>query len=412
MINTQNIITVAKREYLTVVKKRSFWLSTLLLPLFIVIVGFVSGYSGQQAEKKFEEIKQFDKETRILILDETNSLTDEFFNTSEVFAKIENKDLGIEEIKQGNAEAFFYYPEGIFSGDEKVQVYRENENIIENNSYNSTAISVITQSIFEKLTPEQLVVAQGNISADVVAYEDGQIKDSDFTRLIVPGVAVIIYFLMVVFGMNYLLSSVSEEKESRMIEILLTSISSKSLLIGKLIGLLGVIFTQMLLLAGFAVVGIIIVKNQINIPFSFSDLVFDPVQIVYALFCIAFGFLVLANIMVGVGSAMPSLKEAQSFSSIFMILTIFPMYFAGILLTDPDSTLAKVLSFIPITAPLVLLFRNAFNVLTPLEMVVSLVVLVIQLVVSVYLAVKLFEIGSLEYKEKISLKRVRNIVKN
>jgi hypothetical protein len=51
-------------------------------------------------------------------------------------------------------------------------------------------------------------------------------------------------------------------------------------------------------------------------------------------------------------------------------------------------------------------------VLTPLEMVVSLVVLVIQLVVSVYLAVKLFEIGSLEYKEKISLKRVRNIVKN
>jgi ABC-2 type transport system permease protein len=205
---------------------------------------------------------------------------------------------------------------------------------------------------------------------------------------------------------------VSEEKESRMIEILLTSISSRSLLIGKLIGLLGVILTQMLLLSAFAVIGFMIVKSQINIPFSFSDLVFDPIQIVYAVLCIILGFLVLASVMVGVGSAMPSLKEAQSFSSMFMILTIFPLYFAGILVSDPDSTLAKVLSFVPITAPLVLLFRNAFNVITPLEMGLSLVALIVQLIISVYLAVKLFEIGSLEYKEKISLDRVWKVIKD
>jgi ABC-2 type transport system permease protein len=82
------------------------------------------------------------------------------------------------------------------------------------------------------------------------------------------------------------------------------------------------------------------------------------------------------------------------------------------LLTDPDSSLAKILSFVPITAPLVLLFRNAFNVLTPIEMILSLVVLFVQVVVSVYLAVNLFEIGSLEYKEKISLNRVWEVIKN
>jgi ABC-2 type transport system permease protein len=393
MINIQNIKTVAKREYFTVVKKKSFWLSTFLLPLFIIVVGFVSGYSSQQAQERFEEVQEFGKGTQILILDETDKLTDEFFNTSEVFEQAESKESGIEKIKEGSAEAFFYYPGGIFTGEEQVQVYRQNENIIENSSYNSTATSIITQAVLSELTQEQLAVAQGNITAEVTAYENGQIKEGDFTRLIVPGLGVIIYFLMVVFGMNYLLSSVSEEKESRMIEILMTSISSKSLLIGKLIGLLGVIFTQMLLLGGFAIVGLVIVGDQLPIDISLSNLVFDPIQIAYAIFCIIFGFLVLANVMIGVGSAMPSLKEAQSFSSIFVILTIFPMYFAGILLTDPDSTLAKVLSFVPITAPLVLLFRNAFNVLTP------------------YLAVKLFEIGSLEYKEKISLGRVWRVIK-
>jgi ABC-2 type transport system permease protein len=412
MINLQNIITVAKREYFTIVKKKSFWISTLLLPLFIVIVGFVSGYSSQQAQEKFEEVQKFDKGTMILIFDKTGRITDEFIDNSEVFQTTDSKETGILKVKEGKAEAFFYYPEGIFTGDDQIQVYRQNENIIENSNYNSTAISIIAQSVLNELTPEQLAAAQGNISAEVIAYEDGQVKEGDFTRLIVPGLGVIIYFFMVVFGMNYLLSSVSEEKESRMIEILLTSVNSKTLLLGKLIGLLGVIFTQLLLLAAFAFLGLIIVGNQIPIEISFSDLVFDPVQIAFAVLCVIFGFLVLANAMVGVGSAMPSLKEAQSFSSIFVILTIFPMYFAGILLTDPDSSLAKILSFVPITAPLVLLFRNAFNVLTPIEMILSLVVLFVQVVVSVYLAVKLFEIGSLEYKEKISLNRVWEVIKN
>jgi ABC-2 type transport system permease protein len=411
MINIQNIITVAKREYFTVVKKKSFWISTLLLPVFILVVGFVSGYSSQQAQESMEEVKEFDEGTRILVLDETGTIKEEFYKSSEVFEQIESKGDGIEEVKQANVEAFFYYPVGIFTGEEKVEVYRQNENIIENSNYNSTAVSIINQSVLSELTPKELAVSQGSISAEVIAYENGQVKEGDFTRLIVPGLGVIIYFLMVVFGMNYLLSSVSEEKESRMIEILLTSISSKSLLIGKLIGLLGVIFTQLLLLAAFALVGIVGVRNQLPIDISLSDLLFDPIQIGFAILCVIIGFLILANVMVGVGSAMPSLKEAQSFSSIFIILTVFPMYFAGLLLTDPDSSLAKTLSFVPITAPLILLFRNAFNVLTPLEMVLALIALVVQLVVSVYLAVKLFEIGSLEYKEKISLERVWGVIR-
>jgi ABC-2 type transport system permease protein len=412
MINIKNIITVAKREYFTIVKKKSFWISTLLLPLAIIVIGYISGYSSQQAQKNFEEVKQFDKGTQILILDETKNLPDVFFDNSEVFIRAKDKNTAIEEVKNNQVDAFFYYPEGIFTGNNQIEIYRQNENIIENSSYNAAAISIISQSVLSDLTQEQLAVTQGSISAEVTAYENGQIKEGDFTRLIVPGLGIIIYFLMVVFGINYLLSSVSEEKESRMIEILLTSISSRSLLIGKLIGLLGVILTQMLLLSAFAVIGFMIVKSQINIPFSFSDLVFDPIQIVYAVLCIILGFLVLASVMVGVGSAMPSLKEAQSFSSMFMILTIFPLYFAGILVSDPDSTLAKVLSFVPITAPLVLLFRNAFNVITPLEMGLSLVALIVQLIISVYLAVKLFEIGSLEYKEKISLDRVWKVIKD
>jgi ABC-2 type transport system permease protein len=406
-----NIITVAKREYINIVKKRSFWISTLFLPLFIILIGFISSYSSQQAQENFEEVEEFDSGTRILILDDTNNLTDEFFNSSEVFIKVEDKDNAIDQVKQEDAEAFFYYPENLFTENEQIEIYRQNDNIIENSGYNSAAIAIISQSVLSQLTPQQKAATQGTLTANVTAYEQGQVKDSDLTRLIVPGLGVVIYFLMVVFGINYLTSSVSEEKESRMIEILLTSISSRELLIGKLIGLIGVIVTQMLLLTVFAVIGIMLVKNQINIPISLSDLVFDPIQIVYAALCIVLGFLILASIMVGVGSAMPSLKEAQSISSSFMVFTIFPLYFAGTLFSDPDSSLAKILSFVPITAPLVLLFRNAFNVISPLEMILSLISLLIQLIFSIYLAVKLFEIGSLEYKEKIRLDRVWKVIK-
>ncbi len=402
MIRLNKALKVAKREYLNVVTKKSFWISTFLFPIFIFAVSFVSGYSSQQAEENLESIKDFDNETTILIFDETGEFGEDFFKDNKVFQKVKDKEAGLKEVKRNRAEALFIYPEGLFEGKSKIQIYRQHKNVIENSNYNATAQALIKQQILAELTPQQRLVYTGDIGTEVTAYKDGRKQETNFGRFVVPAFAIIVYFLMVVFGMNFLLSSVSEEKESRMMEILLTSLSPRGLLIGKLIGLIGVIFTQIGLFAFFAFAALKFGESQL--PFAIPEIVLDPLQISYAVLCIVLGFLILANVMIGVGSAMPTLKEAQSFSSIFIIMAMFPLYTVGILVSNPEGDMATILSYVPITAPLILLFRNAFNVLPPIEMGLSLVVLLIQFILSMFLAVKLFEFGSLEYKEKIDFK--------
>jgi ABC-2 type transport system permease protein len=366
------------------------------------VISFVSGYSSQQAEENLESVREFGNETTILIYDETEEFGKDFFENNKVFKEVSNKEVGIKEIKENKAEAFFTYPEGLLEGKSKIQIYRQHKNVIENNNYNATAQALIKQQIMSELTREQRFVYQGELETEVTAYQGGEKQNTNFGRFIVPAFAILVYFLMVVFGMNFLLSSVSEEKESRMMEILLTTISPKSLLVGKLIGLIGVIFTQIGLFALF--VFLALKFGESRLPFAIPEIVLDPLQISYAILCIVLGFLILANVMIGVGSAMPTLKEAQSFSSVFMILAMFPLYIVGILISNPEGGIATILSYVPITAPLILLFRNAFNVLPPVEMGISLLVLLIQFILSVFLAVKLFEFGSLEYKEKIDFK--------
>jgi ABC-2 type transport system permease protein len=408
-MNRNKLFAIVKREYLAVVKKKSFWLATLFMPLFIVLVSFLSGYSSQQAGEKFEDLEKDIENQQILILDESELLSTEIYK-SETFNKAESKEEGIKEIRNENFDAFFYYPEALNEDPETVvEVYHKHKNIIENQQYGSIAQNLIQSSISSEIPPQKLTLLQQGVSTELNAYQDGELKELNFGRFLIPGAAIILYFIFLSFGMNYLLASVSEEKESRMIEILLSTVKTKTLISGKIVGLLGVIFTQMILLGLLGYVAVQFLNTDfasLPIPIDFGSIDIDPLQLTLSLTYIVLGFIVLANIMVGVGSAMPTLKEAQSFSSIFIISAIFPIYLAGLFISEPNGFLAQLFSYLPLTAPLILLFRNALDVLTNWEIVTTILGLLIQVVLSWFIAIKLFEIGALEYKNKLNLKNI------
>lgn len=394
-MNLSRAALVAKREYTKVVRKPLFWVSTLALPIFIIVVSLISGITADSAETRLEEL--VGEAQGILVLDQAGVIVPELIDGP--LQTVEDFDQGLAEVTAGNTDALVVYPENVLT-DYQIQVYGQDKGLLSSSIYDGLAESLLKRSILTQLEDDSAAALSAGYSVEFVGFENGEEVNTGFERLIVPLVSVIIYFVLIIFSTSYLLMSVSEEKENRMIETVLSILKPSELILGKIIGQIGVVFTQLIVLAGLSALALSMMN--LNLPIDLGQLDISIGQIIGAIFYTITGFFIMASIMVGVGAAMPSYKEASSFSSVFMIASIFPLYLSAAIIAEPSGTIAQVFSYIPITAPMVLIFRNALGELSSLEFIISSIILVVFAIGSYWLAFKLFEFGSLQYNSRVS----------
>ncbi len=410
-------LIIAKREYIKVIRKPAFWLATLFFPIFIVAVSLISGLSAANAEEAFEKGSLNAKE--ILVIDKSNYIKKDVIK--EPFKLFNNESEAIELVKQSKVDAAIIYDESL-EKTKQIKIYAVDKGLFFQSRFNQDAVNLLKEGILNELNDKQKIDAyKADYNINVTSYNEGEKVTVGFESLILPGTFLILYFVLTMFASSYLLLSVSEEKENRVMEILLSSVKPKELIGGKIIGLLCIIITQIIILTILSLIGLIFVglillsqvnpssltssANPTNIPaFNLTNLNINPIQILLGVVYTILGFFIMACAMVGVGAAMPTYREAQNFSVPFVLLSILPMYFITIILTEPNGTVAKIFSYFPFSASFVLLFRNGLGVLSTGEIVLSIVVLLIYSYLFFVLAFKLFEFGSLEYGKRISFK--------
>lgn len=392
------LVIIAKREYLQVVKKPSFWITTLLFPLLFIVLSIVSALSSQSAEARLEQLA---KEAKgIYIVDQGGILNKDLIQPPFEFAP--NTEVATQAVREGKYDAAIIYPAD-FATSLKIEIKVNSKGIFSDGAYNEGAVNLVKQSILSTVAkPELIAVFNSQYNVTTQSFKNGEEIKTGFEAFIVPGIAVIIYFILVTFATSLLLQSVSEEKENRMIETILSIVTPRQLIWGKIIGQLSIVLTQMALLLVFAVVGLLIWSRSNTLDLTAVSI--TPAQIIWALFFTICGFLLNANIMVGVGAAMPTFREAGNLSSVFIIAAMIPVYLVANIIAEPSGTVATFLSYFPFTAPMILLFRNSLGELSSLEMIVGPVVCLVYVAVSFVLAFKLFEFGALEYNNKISFR--------
>jgi ABC-2 type transport system permease protein len=397
------IFIVAKREFFKVVKKRTFWLTTLLFPVFIVVISLISGLSAQATEDLGKKLRE--EENDIIIVDDSGLVNKEVYKDYYQFE--ESKETQLERVKTAEIDALIYFPDDLTT--EKLEIYIQDKGLFSNTRFDFEGQEILKQSILLNLPQELSSLVNKAPESDVTVYSKGEVVDASFNRFIVPAVFTAIYFTLTMFATSYLLMSVSEEKENRIIEIVLSTVSPKQLVWGKILGQVAVVITQVAVLMALSVVALILISKVggASIPIDLSQVVVTPLQIIVSLAIVILSFLTIAGVMVGAGAIMPTYKEAQGLSTVFVILAVAPLYFFTILLAEPSGTIAKVLSYVPLTSGLVLIFRSSLNALEPIEIVLGLGALVIYAYLSLVLAHKLFEIGSLEYGKRLGLKEIR-----
>jgi ABC-2 type transport system permease protein len=401
-------LIVANREYLRVVRKPTFWISTLLFPVMLVVIVLISGLSSMSLEETQTKVQ--DDLKNLVIIDQSGLINDTVVEQAG-YRFSDNVDESIEQVKNDQLSGVIIYPEN-FIQTKEIKIYGKDLGLLNNQAYGNIAQGLVQASTLASVTNPELAAAfNTTFNYELEAYKEGQKVEAGLEKFIVPFVAVIIYFVLTTFATSYLLLSVSEEKENRAIEIVLSAIKSNQLILGKIIGLVGVVLTQVLLLMALSIVALIVLQNNLQIPIDFSKVDITIWQIIAAIFYAFMSFFVIACTMVGVGAAMPNYKDANSFSAIFIMLSVLPLYFITAIIANPSGPLAVALTYVPFANGIVLLFRSTFGVLDGTETILSAILMIIYALIALVVSFRLFEFGSLEYGRKISFKEAAKAVR-
>jgi ABC-2 type transport system permease protein len=228
-------------------------------------------------------------------------------------------------------------------------------------------------------------------------------QQDQWYNILVPMVAGIMFFIVVMTSGGYLLQAVVEEKENRTMEILVTSVTPTQLMAGKIIGNIGVGLTQLFVWIIFSWVGLFIAGRFFPVVQNIS---ISTDYIAVLLLVLLPSFVMVAAIMAAIGATMTEAKEAQQVSSLFSLPMMIPYYLASTIIMNPNGALATFLSYFPITAPITLIMRMGFTVIPTWQIALNIAILILFAIFAIWFAGKAFRMGMLRYGKKLSFKDV------
>ncbi len=418
-----NILLILKHEYFTRVTKKSFIIMTLLGPILIaVFYGSIAAIAISQFNTNNVE--------KIAIYDPQNALNNE---------TIDNKSYEFGYVKDASAARDSIRTEAIYG-----------MLIINNNKGDS--IELITKksiSINDRQTLKELIADQlfnnnlksnglsknkvDSLKVDIILTDnslDGKTNGTETKSVVGYAGALIIYMFIFLYGVM-IMRGVTEEKNNRIVEIIVSAVKPFQLMMGKILGVAMVGLTQFL--AWIVLSGLLVTVLSIAIGFQHIDtaqLAAVPTQMpsggsvfmngfleqfhslnIFKLltgFVIFFlgGFLLYSALFAAIGSAVDSDTETQQFMFPVSMPLVFGLIIAQVaVFKDPNSPLAYWCSMIPFTSPVVMMVRLPFDV-SWTQIAVSAILLFGTFFLVVWMAAKIYRIGILSYGQKASYKQM------
>lgn len=436
-------LLILKREYLTRVKKKSFIIMTLLVPLMMAALTILPTYLAMMDDKEERTIAVYDPTGLILNQLESNEYTKFHYIPEQEYQAL-RKDF-----KSGNYYAVLHIPTNILTisraemisdkqitFDIKNMVTRRIENIIEGEK-RKQVISEIGVPDLEK----KLASTKTDIKVETIKLgEEGEAVKSSTEIAMAIGYAAgfIIYMFVFIYG-TMVMRGVMEEKSNRIVEVIISSVKPFQLLFGKVIGIGLVGLTQ---IAIWVVLSVVIAtgataflggdsaETVAQAQSIMADQAMNPMAqsaaaepnvvlevlgmignlnialIVFSLFFYFIcGFILYASLMGAIGSAVDSDEDAQQ----LMLPVTMPLIFSIIILfavaKNPEGPLAFWASMIPLTSPVTMMVRIPFGI--PVwEIVLSMALLLGTIFGTIWMAGKIYRTGILMYGKKVNLKEI------
>jgi len=429
-------ILILKREYLTRVKKKSFIVMTLLVPIMMAALTILPTYLAMMDDKEERTIAVYDPTALVLNRLESNEYTKFHYIPEPEFQELSKN------FKAGKYYAVLHIPENLLTTNRAEmisdkQVTFDIKNMVTRRIENIIVINETGVPDLEK----KLAATKTDITVDTIKLgEKGQAVKSSTEIAMAIGYAAgfLIYMFVFIYG-TMVMKGVMEEKSNRIVEVIISSVKPFQLLFGKIVGIGLVGLTQIViwLVLGTAITtgvtafvgsgsseAMTQAQNIMNSPAVGQVTVSAPVQqnkvveiiqlvgnlnlplIVFALFFyFVCGFILYASLMGAIGAAVDSDEDAQQ----MMLPVTLPLIFSIIILfavaKNPEGPLAFWASMFPLTSPVTMMVRIPFGI--PVwQIVLSMALLLATIFGTIWMAGKIYRTGILMYGKKVTLKEI------
>jgi ABC-2 type transport system permease protein len=403
-------LTIIKKEYKMIVKKKSFLISTILTP--IIMAGFI--FLPMLITKVGRGIKN------IAIADLSGMIQTEFIQKSQKVQKtlkfhaVESKNqtrdnlIGVykKKILDKEVDGFLLIPKEI-KKTRQISFFALNISDFETNKYIGSAVQkIISRQILDEqqIDPEIVEEATRSINFETFKVKKDRVTkaSSGMEYLMSIFMLTILFSIIMAYG-QLIMRGVLEEKSNRIIEILISSTNTRSLFYGKIIGigLAGLTQVALWILIGF------IFFSQTSFDINENILSFISLELaIYFVIFFILGYFMYSILFSLVGASVNTDQEAQQFAAPITYLLIIP-FILGIMVTqNPNSVPVVIASLFPLFSPTLMFMRIGVAIPSFFQILLSIILCILTIMFMAWLGAKIFRTGLLMYGKKPSIKEI------
>ncbi len=367
---------VLKNELLTTIKRKSFLITLLMLPLVGMVFILVTGNSDRSSgiTDLISNMTTSQEEVLVIgLLDETKNITripDDLLDQIKLYATSASAEL---DLNSGAIKAFFLIPDDYVQKGEII-VYRPDFNPLSAGNDNYLIENLINSALLSE-NPEIMGLVNGypNFKTEVLSPEPQRDPESQLTFFL-PYIVTLLFYVVILSSSSMMLNSVTNEKTNRVMEILLTSITPMQLLSGKIIalGMVGLLHT--IVWSGTGLLVLRLSGRSLSLPEAFQL----PTSIlVWGVIFFILGYLLYASLMAGAGALVSNIKEASQATTLMVIPMVIPLALLSPIIDKPNGTLAVILSLFPFTSPVTMMTRLAAGNVPFWQILISIMLLLV-----------------------------------
>ncbi|WP_263379001.1 ABC transporter permease [Granulicella paludicola] len=401
--NLQNIWLIAKREYTERVRTKAFIISTVLIPA--LMGGGVFGVAA---------ITRHSKTTShiAIMASEPQPARD----LKQELEHGEDTSMAVDLVAPGNGETLSReiagkqidgYLEIIQTPDSDGALHRPVFNFTPRSSADIATSDSIKSALQTVMTREYL--AAHHVSAEEakalldpakvnVIESNGRHADSKQSFYVAYTLFFLMYMVVLLYGMN-VARSIIEEKTSRIFEVLLATIKPDELLAGKILGVGSVGLTQV----GIWMAAALLFATQAG---AMSGITINATQIIFFIIYFTLGYALYSSVAAALGAMTNSEQELQQLNMFLMMPLFLCMGMLPVLITSPNSLLARIVSQIPFCAPLLMNFRISIAMPQPWEIALSIGLIVVSIFAVLWISSRIYRVGILMYGKKPNLPEI------
>jgi ABC-2 type transport system permease protein len=409
----KKIFAVARWEFVEKIKTRSFIISLILTPIIIITFSVIPAFLADEELENTKVIGVIDTEGNYFkgIRNFLEQYTIRNHQPSYVIVNLYKEGIELSELKRiadsilikGNIEGYLM----IYPGDSPAVEYRsmQSGNLRDTKRlekafnhvkyYNNLSSTGLDSAVIDSALSDTEL-------REVKLDEYGSESETGFLEVFFTSLIfiVLLAFLILSSG-GMLIRSLVEEKSNRLIEILVSSCTPGELLTGKILGLSSLALMQILI---WTFIGLALTGNHLAPVSSFNNLL--PMFIYFLL-----GFLLYTALFVGIGSIVTTEQEAQQVSGYLSLILFLPMIFAVSTIQNPDSSMVKILTYIPLTTPTIMLLKFNIKPVPVSEIIGTISLMLVSILFTIWFSAKIFKIGILSYGKMPSFKELFQWIK-